>query len=90
MRLGSCDPDQNVEVAVDTTRNVRSRRKHTTDDEMACRHTKRSIHEKISAAGLVDVEEDDGGEDDEERVLDARRDEQDISGHAAHDVLAKA
>lgn len=88
MRLGSSDPDQNVEVAIHTTGNVCSGREHTTDYEMAYCHTHRSVHEEVAATGLVDVEEDDGGEDDEEGVLDAGRDEQDISGHAAHSVLA--
>ena len=61
---------------------------------MAYAHSDGTIDQQWATAGLVDVEEDEAGEDDEERVLDTGRDQVDISGQTGHqedvnDVLSR-
>jgi len=70
MRLGTLHTDEDVQVAVDATRHVLARGQDPAHDEVARCHPQRAVHEQVPAAGFVDVEENDRGEDDEQGVLD--------------------
>lgn len=47
-------------------------------------HRQSTIHQESPSADLVNVEEHDGGEDDEKSVLDARSDQVDVPGQVRH------
>lgn len=46
---------------------------------MARAHGKRSPNQQATAAGLVDIEEDDGRKDDEKRILNSGRHQKNVS-----------
>lgn len=79
MRLAAHHPDSDVEVSVYAFRNILSSRQNARDDEMAHCHGNGTPDQKASSTGLVDVEKDHGSENNEERVLDTGRDQEDIT-----------
>ena len=85
MAWSSGDFDDDVEVSADTAWDVDTVfSEDCTDHEMADSHADGSVDEKRAPPGLVNVEEDDAGEDDEEGVLDTGADEVDIACQASH------
>jgi len=58
--------------------------KHSTDDEVTDSHAHSSIDEQRTSSGLVDEEVGNAREDDEECVLNARRDQVDVTCKAGH------
>jgi hypothetical protein len=85
MAWSSGDFDDDVEVSADTAWDVDTVfSEDSTDHEMADSHADGSVDEKRAPPGLVNVEEDDAGEDDEEGVLDTGADEVDIACQASH------
>lgn len=72
----ACNPNKDVQVTIHAVWDVFTVfAEDTTDNELAYSHTDCTVYEEGSATGLVNVEEDDAGEDDEEGVLHARNEE---------------
>ena len=84
MSLVALHANENVQIAINSTRNIFSTRQDAAHDEMTEAHGNGSRHQEESSTGLVNVEEDNGREDDEQCVLDTRGDQVDISGQTGH------
>jgi len=85
MGWGTFHLDDHICVAVYAPGDEFSITAHQASDyKLTCSHSDGAEDEEMTAASLVDVEEDDAGEDDEESVLDTRTDQVDVASKASH------